>query len=72
MRKLLVIVIAICFTTACTKPPTPAPGTIEAQAYVPQAQYCAVPGQPMTLCSTIPGNIGPDSGARTKDRLQRH
>ncbi len=71
MRNLLVIVIAICFTTACTSPSTQAPATTapsptEAQAYVPQAQYCAVPGQPMTLCSTIPGNIGPDPALEQK------
>ena len=60
MRNLLVIACAILFTTACARPTSHAPGTTEAQTYVPQAQYCASPSQPNTLCSTIPGNIGPD------------
>ena len=42
------------------EPTSQAPTATEAQAYVPQAVYCVAGNQPLSLCSTIPGNIGPD------------
>lgn len=60
--------LALLAFTACSgsgnAPPATPPSTPAPQRYIPQAQYCAPsPSGPVTgspLCSTIPGNIGPD------------
>lgn len=67
LLSLALMALAACAGTGHAAAPS---GQADAQPYRPQAQYCAPsPSGPVTgspLCSTIPGNIGPDPALDVK------